>query len=314
MTAPSTAGPDDGSAHDDPPATSRAGVAMGVVAYAWWGLTALYWPLTEPVGAIEVLAWRIVWSLVSLLVVLAFLRRWAWIRPFAAQPGQVARIGLAAVLVSANWGLFIWATSNDRVLDASLGYFINPLVSVALGVVVLGERLTGSQRAAIAIAAAGVIWLSALTGSVPWVGLVLAATFGLYGLLKKTSILGGLEGLTAETALVTPLAVVGLAVLAWRGDLVVGTAGTATTLAVVGAGVVTVVPLLAFAGAARRIPLATVGVLQYLAPSLMFVIGAVITREEVSPARLTGFVIVWIACALFVVGPRIRRRHVPPPV
>jgi chloramphenicol-sensitive protein RarD len=277
--------------------SERRGLLCGVAAYAMWGLFPIYWPLLEPGGAMEILAHRIVWSLVFVAALL-FVRR----RGLRALPRDRRGLGLltaAAVLIGVNWGVFIWAVNHNHVLESSLGYFINPLVSVALGVLVLGERLRAVQWVAVAIAAAGVAVLAVETGRPPWIALTLAFTFGTYGLVKKVVGVGAVEGLTVEAAALTPAALVYLGWLAADGRSTFTSHGADHTLLLMSGGAVTAIPLLLFAAAAASAPLSQLGVLFYLNPTMQFVIGAVVRHEPLSAGRIVGFSLVWVALVVF---------------
>ena len=232
---------------------------------------------------------------IFLLCVLVFLNRWAWLRVVVRQPRVLAAFSLSAVLLTANWLLYVWAVHNAHVLDASLGYFILPLVNVAFGFIFLRERPRRGQWFAVAVAVAGVLWLTLQAGYLPWVALGLALSFGIYGLLRKVATLGALEGLALETLLLSPIAGGLLAWLACQGQgaMVVGHASTRGWLLL--AGPLTAIPLLLFAAGARRIPLATLGMLQYISPSLQLLLGVVWFGEAFSPARAIGFALIWLA-------------------
>jgi len=255
----------------------KRGVLAAVVAYTLWGILPVYWKAVQAVPALEILAHRTVWSLVFVLLLLAARRQWDWLRQAREKPKMFLVFGLTTCLLGANWFTYIWAVNSDHVVDSSLGYFINPLFSVLLGVLLLGERLRLGQGIAIAFALAGVVFLTVAYGAFPWIALTLAGTFGLYGLLRKTAPLGSLEGLTLETALLSVPTLAYLLALESAGRGSFGHAGTATSLLLVGAGVVTAFPLLMFAYAARNVTLGTVGILQYIAPTLQFLL--------LSPAR-----------------------------
>lgn len=287
-------------------ATDR-GWAYGVAAYGTWGLLPLYWKLLDSQAADEVLAHRIVWSTVFCVVVLAVTGRLRG----ALRPGrdQARLLAVAAVLITANWYVYIWATTNGQVVEASLGYFVNPLVTVVLGVAVRGETLRRAQWVAVAIAAAGVALLTALTGSVPWVSLVLAGTFAAYGLVKSSVRIPALEGLALETAVVALPAVGWLVVVGDAGALASGSPGLVALA--LSTGPVTAVPLLLFAGAATRLPLSVLGFLQYLAPVLQFLAGVVVLHEGFGPGRVVGFVVIWTALVVFVVD-QVRHRRARP--
>ncbi|HEX2546287.1 MAG TPA: EamA family transporter RarD [Ramlibacter sp.] len=275
-----------------------SGVLQAALAYAMWGLFPLYFNAVSAVGALDIVLHRALWTLVFVLLVLAVLRRWAWLRDVVRSPRTVAVFAFSALLLSANWLVYVWAVNNGRVVESSLGYFITPLVNVLLGYFVLKERPRRWQWCALAIAAAGVVWLTVFTGSLPWLGLVLAATFGLYGLMRKVAPLGALEGLTLETMLLAPLAA---GVLAWRTSQGSSAAGSDFTLLGLLAlsGPLTALPLLLFAAGARRIPLATLGVLQYIGPTIQFALGVLWFHEPFAGPRLVGFVLIWVALVVY---------------
>jgi chloramphenicol-sensitive protein RarD len=275
------------------------GIVYAALAYVAWGLFPLYFRELASVGAFEIVLHRIVWSLVFLSLILAWLRHWRWIGALRRQPIVLATFAVSALLLAANWTTYVWAVTNGRVIDASLGYFINPLVSVALGYFVLHERPRPWQWVAVALAAAGVAWLAALGPGIPWVGLVIAVTFGLYGLMRKTASLGALEGLTLETLLLAPLAVAVILWWSWTGSGGVMQHDASTLAWLIGVGPLTAVPLLWFAAGARRIPLATLGLLQYVSPSLQLLLGLWVFHEPLSGSRLFGFTLIWIALAAF---------------
>ena len=275
--------------------SSRSGTAYGTAAYACWGVFPLYWPLLEPAGALEVLAHRVVWS----LVVVAGLVLLGLARVRGLRRDQVARLAVAAVLLAVNWGTYIYGVNSEQVVETSLGYFINPLVSVALGVVVLGERLRPAQQAAVAIAFAAVVVLTVEAGHPPLIALVLALSFGTYGLLKKQAAVGAVASLAVETAVLAPVALAYLLVLAVTGAGHFTTDGTGHALLLASAGPVTAVPLLFFGAAATRIPLSTLGVLQYLAPTLQLLCGLLVTHEPFGVPQAVGFGLVWLALVLF---------------
>ena len=284
------------------------GIAYATAAYTAWGLFPLYFRQLAAVPALEIITHRTLWSLVFVALVLLVRRQWAWLIPLARQPRLVAAAALSALLLATNWLIYVWAVNAGHVLDASLGYFILPLINVALGYAVLGERPRRGQWLAVALAACGVLWLTWQAGRVPWIGLAIALTFGGYGLLRKTAPLGALEGLAAETALLAPLAVALLAWWAWQGTAAWTHAGATDLAWLVAAGPITAVPLLWFAAGARRVPLATMGLLQYISPSLQFLLGVGLLGESVQPARLAGFVLIWAALALFALEGAWQRR------
>jgi chloramphenicol-sensitive protein RarD len=286
-------------------ASTRTGVLCAALAYLSWGLFPLYFRMIATVPAAQVVAHRTLWSLGVVGLLLLVLRRWAWLRGLDAR--TVARFGLSAALIAVNWLVYVWAVGHGHVLDASLGYFINPLVNVALGYLVLKERLRPAQWGAIALAAAGVLWLTWQLGHAPWVALALAVSFGLYGLLRKTATLGALEGLTLETLLLAPLA--GAALAWWTVQGTSAATDTATWLWLLGTGPLTAGSLLLFAAGARRIPLSTLGLIQYLSPSLQFACGLWVFHEPLNSARLAGFVLIWSALAVYTAEGLLNQRR-----
>ena len=279
--------------------STRQGTLYGASAYLLWGLFPLYWPLLEPSSALEVLTHRVLWSLVVVVVLVAVTRRAAQVRVALGDRRRFAQLALAAVVVAVNWGTYIYGVTNDRVVETSLGYFINPIVTVLLGVIVLGERLRPAQWTALGVAFVAVVVLTVENGSPPWIALVLAFSFGLYGLLKKTAGVGAVAGLAIETGVLLPVAGGYLVVLAVTGTGTFGTEGPAHAALLALAGVVTAVPLLLFGAAASRVPLSTLGILQYLAPTMQFILGVTLFDEPLPLVKLLGFVLVWIAVVLF---------------
>jgi chloramphenicol-sensitive protein RarD len=274
------------------------GIAYASAAYLLWGVFPIYFKALQHVAPLEILAHRIVWSLLLCAVLLLALRRLQWLADLWRQPRVGAWFAASSLLVAANWFVYIWAVNAGRVVDASLGYFINPLVNVLIGAAFLHERLRRPQWLAVGIAAAGVAWLTWQAGAVPWIGLVLAVSFGLYGLLRKTAALGAIEGLTLETLLLAPFAAAYLFWLVQTGQSGFAGGDTASRLLLLAAGPVTAVPLLLFAAGARRIPFSTLGLLQYLGPSLQLLIG-VWLYDEPFAERAPGYVLIWIALAVF---------------
>lgn len=275
------------------------GVLSAALAYAAWGLFPLYFKQVAQVPALEVVAHRTLWCMVFVLGLLALLRRWAWLGEVLKQPRVLAAFAVSALLLSLNWLVYVWAVQNDHVLDASLGYFINPLVNVALGFVFLHERPRPLQWLAVGLAAAGVLWLTVLTGRLPWVALVLAASFGVYGLLRKVATLGALEGLALETMLLTPVAAGALAWWTRQGSSAFAQSDMGELGLLMFAGPLTALPLLLFATGARRIPLATLGLLQYISPSLQFGLGVWLYHEPFGNSRVLGFALIWTALAVY---------------
>jgi chloramphenicol-sensitive protein RarD len=276
-----------------------SGILYAASAYVLWGLFPLYFMHLSAVPVTEVLVHRIVWSLVFVLALLGWRRHWGWLAPALRQPRVLGAFALSALLLSCNWLTYIWAVSNGHVIDASLGYFITPLVHVLLGYTVLHERPRRLQWAALALATLGVLWLTALTGKLPWIALVLAASFGVYGLLRKIAVLGALEGLTLETLLLAPPALIALLLWWGRTPASFPAAELSTNLLLIGVGPLTAVPLLLFAAGARRIPLTTLGLLQYIGPSIQFALGVWLFNEPFGGRRLIGFGLIWAALALY---------------
>src|SRR3954454_3678162 len=275
------------------------GVASGLTAYALWGLFPLYFPLLEPAGGLEIVAHRVLWSLVFVTMLLTVVRRWGLVRAALTDRRSLLVLAGAAVLIAVNWLVFVYGVNSGHVVETSLGYFINPLVSVLLGVVVFSERLRPLQWGAVGIAAVAVAVLTVDYGHPPWIALALAASFGLYGVMKKLVRVEAAPGLFVETALVAVPAAIVLAVLHAGGTGTFGNEGTGHAFLLVSSGIGTAIPLLLFAAAARRIPLSTVGLLQYLTPLMQLAIGVFVRHEPMPPARLAGFVIVWVALAVF---------------
>lgn len=288
----------------------RRGFLLGVAAYLLWGLFPLYWPLMEPASPLEILAHRIAWTLVFVVGLLVVRHRIGGLRQVVANPQQRWMLLAAAVVIAVNWYAYIWGVNNGRVVETSLGYFINPLVTVLLGVMVLQERLRRLQWIALGIASLAVVWLTVEYGRPPWVALVLAGSFGTYGLLKKKAGVGAIEGLTVETILLAPLALAYLATLEVAGQASFGRYGAGHVALLVGTGVVTAIPLLCFGAAAIRVPLTTIGLLQYIAPVAQFALGVFVLHEAMSPARWGGFVLVWIALVVFTYEALRHRRRV----
>jgi chloramphenicol-sensitive protein RarD len=282
---------------------------LGAGAYVLWGLLALYWPLLEPASAPEVLAHRFVWSLVFVAGLLALRRGAGPLAALLRRPRSLALLATAALIIALNWLTYTWGVMNGHVVETSLGYFINPLVTVLLGVVVLGERLNAAQWVAIGIATVAVAGLTIDYGRLPWIALTLASTFAAYGLVKKMARVGVVEGLTVETAVLFLPALAFLMASKAHGTLVFGHAGAGHAVLAAMSGVATAVPLLLFAAAVSRIPLTMIGLLQYLAPTLQFLIGVAVFREPLPPTRLAGFALVWVALAVFTIdGIRRHRR------
>ncbi|MBV8665122.1 MAG: EamA family transporter RarD [Burkholderiaceae bacterium] len=277
----------------------QAGVFYAAGAYILWGLFPLYFKALRGIAPLEILTHRIAWALLFLAVVLVARRQWDWIAKVAREPKILAWFMASSTLLSVNWFIYIWSVNNGHVIDSSLGYFMNPLVNVLLGFLLLHERLRPVQWFSIAVAASGVAWLTWQTGHLPWIGLSLAFSFGVYGLLRKTAALGALEGLSLETALLFPLAFGYLVFLAWQGENGFLQASASTQWLLAAAGPITAIPLLMFAAGARRIRMATLGLLQYIAPTIQLLLGVLLYHEPFSGARLSGFVVIWSALAIY---------------
>jgi chloramphenicol-sensitive protein RarD len=288
---------------------SRRGFLLGVAAYAMWGAFPLYWPLLEPAGAIEILAHRIFWSLVTMGVLVATLGRARTFRRMTGDRRVVVLLSLGACLITVNWATYIWSVNNGHVVESSLGYFVNPLVTVLMGVFVLGERLRRWQWAAMGVAALAVVVLSVDYGRLPWIALVLAFSFGSYGLCKKQAGAPAIESLTFETLVIGPVALGYVVWLSLAGRSHFTGHGADHVLLLMSTGLVTAVPLICFGGAAIRVPLVTLGLLQYLAPILQFALGVVYFHEDMPPGRWIGFALVWVALAIFTVDSLRHRRR-----
>jgi chloramphenicol-sensitive protein RarD len=286
----------------------RIGVGAGLGAYVLWGVFPLYFPLLEPAGGLEIVAHRIVWSLLFIALLLTVLRRWSQVRALVSDRRALLVLAAAAVLIAVNWLVYVLAVNSGHVVEASLGYFINPLVSVVLGVVVFTERLRRLQWAAVGIAVLAVVVLTVDYGHPPWIALALATSFGLYGLMKKLVRVEAAPGLFVETAVVFVPALVVVTVLESNGDAAFGHAGVGQAFLLVSSGLATAIPLLLFAAATRRVPLSTVGLLQYVTPLMQLSIGVFVYDEPMPPARLVGFAIVWVALAVFTVD-SLRQAH-----
>jgi chloramphenicol-sensitive protein RarD len=288
----------------------KRGIWLGIGTYTIWGLFPIYWKWLQHVDALELIAHRIAWSFVIMLVIMTITSRWDKFRTQTISPKLRWTFLLIAILIGVNWLVYVWSVTAGFIVESSLGYFINPLVSVTLGVVFLKENLRPWQWVPVGMAAIGVIYLTVLYGSLPWIALTLAFTFGVYGLLKKTTPLGPVQGMTLETGILFVPAVAWLVFTQIRGDGAFLHTGLVSDLLMIGAGLATTVPLLMFTAAAQSIPLSLIGILQYLAPTLQFLIGVLVFREELSSSKLIGFIIIWLALAIFAVeGWQHSRRH-----
>lgn len=277
----------------------QSGALRAALAFSIWGLFPLYFKAVQAVPPLEMMGWRIVCTLIFVGLLLAVQRRHAWLGPALADRRLMLGFACSASLIAFNWYLYIWAVVNGRVLDASLGYFINPLVSVLLGAAVLKERLRPPQWLAVAVAAAGVAWLGWQTGAPPWIAITLAVSFGIYGLLRKTAPLGPLEGLAMETLMLGPIAMAWLVWLLFQGRSEFVRQGPGLQALVLAAGPITAVPLLLFASGARRITLSMLGLMQYIAPTLQLLLGVLLFSEGFESERLIGFALIWAALAIY---------------
>jgi chloramphenicol-sensitive protein RarD len=283
-----------------------------VAAFLLWGLFPLYWKRLAEVPALEVVAHRTAWGFLAVAAWVTLRGRWGDARAVASDPRTIARLAGSAVLIALNWLLYVWAVIHEHVVEASLGYFINPLVNVLLGVLVLRERLSRAQRIAVVLAAAGVAVLTVGHGRLPWIALALAVSFGLYGLARKTVAADAVVGLLWETAILAPVAVAYLVLLDLRGGGAFGTAGPAACALLALGGPVTAVPLVLFALGARALPLSTVGLLQYLSPSLQFLLAVLVFREPFTATHAAAFACIWTALAVLTWELRRRLRHEGP--
>lgn len=293
---------------------SQRGVIAALVAYLLWGLFPIYFAALAPANAVEILAHRIVWTLVTCAVVLAWRRDGAWIRRLLGDRRMAARVTVAALVIAVNWGVYVWSVRIGRTTDAALGYFLNPLVTVALGVLVLRERLRPLQWIAVGIGLVAALYLTLAAGGLPWIALVLAVTFATYGLLKKQvgGAFGPWQALAGETAVLAPLALVALAVMGAHAQTTFTGHGSLHTVLLLAAGIITAVPLLLFAAAAQRIPLVLVGLIQFITPIMQLIVGVLLQHERMSSSHWVGFGIVWLALVALSVDSVLafRRRRV----
>ena len=290
-------------------AETRRGFLLGAAAYGMWGLFPLYWTLLRPAEPFEILAHRVFWSLLVMAGLVVLLRRRRRFLAVVADRRTRFILALASVAISVNWGGYIWGVNNGYVVETSLGYFINPLVTVLMGVLVIGERLRTLQWVAMGIATVAVLVLTLELGRPPWVALVVAFSFGCYGLAKKKAHAGAVESLTLETLLIAPAALGYILFLSSRGESHFGSAGTGHALLLVSTGLVTAVPLICFGAAATRVSMTTIGLLQYLAPTLQFALGVFFFDEAMPPGRLAGYCLVWVALVLFTYEAVSHRRR-----
>ena len=288
---------------------SSRGFLLGAAAYLMWGLFPLYFPLLQPAVATEILGHRVFWSLITMLLLVVALRRWAQLRRLLADGRRVRILTFAAALISINWGTYIWGVNNGHVIETSLGYFINPLVTVLMGVLLLGERLRPLQWAALGLAGLAVVGLTVELGRPPWVALILAFSFGSYGLAKKKANAGAVESLTFETMVIAPVAFAYLVYLTVAGESTFTTEGPLHVALLLGMGILTAVPLLCFGGAATRVSMTTLGLLQYVTPTMQFALGVLVFGEPMPTMRWVGFGLVWLALVIFTVESLNHRRR-----
>ncbi|MGB3827443.1 MAG: EamA family transporter RarD [Ornithinimicrobium sp.] len=306
--SPDLRAPDQSSPRSPSGAEPRGlGTAYGLAAYGLWGLFPLYFTTLRPAGAVEILVHRVLWAFVLCLVILAVLGRLRWLTQLVRRPRTLVAVSTAGVLIATNWTIYTFAVLSGHVTEAALGYFLNPLVTVGLGVLVLRERLRTAQWVAVGIGAAAAIYLSVDYGSPPWISISLALTFASYGLVKKRigSTLSAVQSLTAETMVITPVALAVLVYLGATGTQTFTTQGWPHALLLASAGVATTIPLLLFAAAARRVPLTTIGLLQFITPVLQLLTAVVLLGESMPPSRWVGFVLVWVALAVLTLDSSI---------
>lgn len=278
----------------------KRGILYGVGAYFLWGLFPLYWKLLEHVSSWEIVSHRIVWSVVFLLLLHIIRRNWNWLRISLRTPSVLGIYLLSSLLLSINWSLYIWSVQINRVLDASLGYFITPLVNIVLGLLFLKERLNRAQTISVLLASTGVVYLTIQFGTIPWIALILALSFGFYGLIRKKASFNSVDGLSIETLMLFLPALGYLIFLQHnsQGHWIQGS--VTTTLLLTAAGITTSLPLLLFGSAARRVTLTSIGIMQYLSPTLQFLIGLWVFGEPFSLYRLIGFVFIWAASSIYI--------------
>lgn len=288
---------------------TRRGLFLGTAAYVLWGAFPLYWPLLQPAGAVEILAHRIWWSAITMVLVVLAWRRTRRLKALFTNRRAMVLLSVAALVITVNWGTYIWGVNNGRVVEASLGYFINPLVTVLMGVLILGERLRPLQWVALCVAFLAVVVLTIDYGRPPWVALALAFSFGTYGLAKKQAGVGAIESLTLETLLLAPAAAGYIAWLTWQGSAEFGHHGPGHSLLFLTTGIVTAIPLLLFGAAAIRVSMVSLGLLQYLAPIFQFALGVFLFHEAMPPGRWAGFGLVWVALVIFTAEAIAHRRR-----
>lgn len=276
-----------------------AGVIYAVASYGLWGILPLYWKLVDSVFPIEILANRIVWAFVFTIIIIAVTKQWHELKAIVRDKKQMFYIFMASILITINWGLYIWAVNSNRILDASLGYYINPLLAVVLGMLIFKEKLNWWTGSALIIATIGVIIKTLQYGKIPWISLALAVSFGLYSAIKKSVKANSIVGMTLETAIVTPIAAAYIVSRHVNGIGAFETKGTLVILLLIGAGVATAVPLLLFASGARRLPLSLLGFTQYISPTISLIIGIFVYHESFTVVDMIGFCFIWAALAMY---------------
>lgn len=280
----------------------KNGVLYAFAAYTAWGLLPVYWKALQSVPSREILAHRILWSFVFVSLLLLFKKQWGSAKIVLRDKSKLFGLVLSSVLITSNWYIYIWAVNNNQVVEASLGYYINPLLTVLLGIIVLRERMDKWQIISLLLAAAGVVILTLEYGKIPWISLSLATTFALYGLAKRLVQVDSSLGLVLETAVVVPIALIYLSGVQASGAGVIGNSGNPTLLLLLGTGIVTAIPLLWFAQAAKMVPFATIGFIQYVSPSLSLLLGVFLYHEEFTSAHALSFGIIWIALAVYSIS------------
>ncbi|MEX1210538.1 MAG: EamA family transporter RarD [Candidatus Nanopelagicales bacterium] len=296
-----------------PRSDHTSGLLFAMGAFGLWGVFPLYFSLFDGVNPIEVVAYRILWSFLFCAILLFFIRGWSATGQALRNPRQLGLLTLASIAIAINWTTYVYSVSTDQVVESALGYFINPLVTVAMGVVILHERLNRNQVIAVAIAAVGVITIGFAEGVVPWIGLTLALSFGTYGLLKKMAGVGAVPGLTVETLVLLPIAAIALGYFEVQGSAAVANSGWGMGVLLALLGPITAIPLMWYSAAANRLPLATLGVMQYFTPTVIFILGITVFGDYVNSGEWVGFGLIWIALAVFSVdGVRRSRRPSDP--
>ncbi|APM40040.1 EamA family transporter RarD [Clostridium kluyveri] len=275
------------------------GVIYAAAAYTLWGILPVYWKMIDSVFSMEILANRIVWALVFMILIITVTKKWDELKRIVKYKGQMLYIFIASILITINWGLYIWAVNSDKIVDASLGYYINPLLAVALGVVIFKEKLSYWTGAALIVAFIGVIIKTIQYGKIPWISLGLAISFALYGAIKKSVKASSIIGLTLETAIITPAAAIYIALRHVSGVGAFETQGTLVILLLIGGGVVTAIPLLLFASGAKRLPLSLIGFTQYISPTISLVIGIFVYNEGFTAVDMIAFCFIWAAITIY---------------